>query len=71
MLASAGLLKLKDNVGHSASIEDIVENPLKLKIIEVEAATLPRTLDDVKASVINQTYALSSGLNPVKRRHYH
>ncbi|WP_308515215.1 MetQ/NlpA family ABC transporter substrate-binding protein [uncultured Turicimonas sp.] len=66
LLASAGLLKLKDNVGHSASIEDIVENPLKLKIIEVEAATLPRTLDDVKASVINQTYALSSGLNPVK-----
>ncbi len=66
LLASTGLLKLKDNVGHSASIEDIVENPLKLKIIEVEAATLPRTLDDVKASVINQTYALSSGLNPVK-----
>lgn len=66
LLASAGLLKLKDNVGHSASIEDIVENPLKLRIIEVEAATLPRTLDDVKASVINQTYALSSGLNPVK-----
>ena len=66
LLASAGLLKLKENVGHSAFIEDIVENPLKLRIIEVEAATLPRTLDDVKASVINQTYALSSGLNPVK-----
>lgn len=66
LLASAGLIKLKDNVGHSATAEDIVDNPLKLKIIEVEAATLPRTLDDVKASVINQTYALSSGLNPVK-----
>lgn len=49
-----------------ASVEDIVENPLNLRIMEVEAATLPRTLDDVKAAVINQTYALSSGLNPVK-----
>ncbi len=66
LLAKAGLIKLKDGVGHSASTADIVENPLKLKIIEVEAATLPRTLDDVKASVINQTYALGSGLNPVK-----
>lgn len=66
LLASAGLIKLKDGVGHMASAEDIIENPLKLKIIEVEAATLPRTLDDVRASVINQTYALGSGLNPVK-----
>jgi D-methionine transport system substrate-binding protein len=66
LLAGAGLLKLKDGIGHSAGVQDIVDNPLKLKIVEVEAATLPRTLDDVKAAVINQTYALSSGLNPVR-----
>lgn len=66
LLAGAGLIKLKDGVGHMATVDDIIDNPLKLKIMEVEAATLPRTLDDVKASVINQTYALSSGLNPVK-----
>lgn len=66
LLSQAKLIKLRDGVGHMATVDDIVDNPLKLKIIEVEAATLPRTLDDVKASVINQTYALSSGLNPVK-----
>lgn len=66
LLAGAGLLKLKDGVGHMATVDDIVENPLKLKIIEVEAATLPRTLDDVRAAVINQTYALPAGLNPLE-----
>ncbi len=66
LLAGAGLIKLKEGVGHMATIQDIIDNPLGLKIMEVEAATLPRTLDDVKASVINQTYALSSGLNPMK-----
>lgn len=66
LLAQAGLLKLNPGKSHAATVEDIIENPLKLKIIEVEAATLPRTLDDVKAAVINQTYALPAGLNPVK-----
>lgn len=66
LLAGAGLLKLKPGVGHAATVDDIVENPLNLRIIEVEAATLPRTLDDVKAAVINQTYALPAGFNPVK-----
>ncbi len=66
LLEGAGLIKLTPGKGDLAGIQDIVENPLNLKIIEVEAATLPRTLDDVKASVINQTYALSSGLNPMK-----
>lgn len=66
LLAQAGLLKLQPGKSHAATVDDIVENPLRLKIIEVEAATLPRTLDDVKAAVINQTYALPAGLNPVK-----
>ena len=60
------LLKLKEGVGHAATVEDILDNPLRLRIVEVEAATLPRTLDDARAAVINQTYALPAGLNPVK-----
>ena len=66
LLAGAGLLKLKEGVGHAATVEDIIDNPLRLRIVEVEAATLPRTLDDARAAVINQTYALPAGLNPVK-----
>ena len=66
LLAGADLLKLKDGVGHAATVEDIIDNPLRLRIMEVEAATLPRTLDDARAAVINQTYALPAGLNPVK-----
>ena len=66
LLAGADLLKLKEGVGHAATVEDIIDNPLRLRIMEVEAATLPRTLDDARAAVINQTYALPAGLNPVK-----
>ena len=55
-----------NGVGHAATVEDIIDNPLRLRIVEVEAATLPRTLDDARAAVINQTYALPAGLNPVK-----
>ena len=65
-MPGAGLLKLKEGVGHAATVEDIIDNPLRLRIVEVEAATLPRTLDDARAAVINQTYALPAGLNPVK-----
>jgi D-methionine transport system substrate-binding protein len=44
----------------------MVENPKKIKFIEVDAAQLPRTLDDVDAAGINTNFALSAGLNPVK-----
>ena len=53
LLAGAGLLKLKEGVGHAATVEDIIDNPLRLRIVEVEAATLPRTLDDARAAVLN------------------
>lgn len=62
VLATAGLIKL----GNSSlkTPLDIVENPKNLKFIEIEAASLPRTLDDVDISVINTNYALSVNLNP-------
>ncbi len=49
-----------------ATAHDIVFNPKKLKIRELEAATLPRTLDDVDLALINTNYALAAGLNPLK-----
>ena len=66
ILAKAGLIKLKDGVGISATVGDIVENPKNLKITEAEAAMLPRTLDDVDLAVINSNFALEAKLNPTK-----
>jgi len=66
LLATNGLLKLKEGVGTAATVNDIVENPKNLDIKEVEAAQLVRTLDDVAAAVINGNYAIEAGLKPAK-----
>lgn len=66
ILAKAGLIKLKDGVGISATVGDIVDNPKNLKITEAEAAMLPRTLDDVDLAVINSNFAMEAKLNPTK-----
>ena len=47
-------------------MKDISGNPRHLKILEVEAAQLPRSLDDVDLAVINGNYALEAGLSPAK-----
>jgi D-methionine transport system substrate-binding protein len=61
-----GLIKLKAGAGLKATPLDVVENPKKIKFVEVDAAQLPRTLDDLDASAVNTNYALSAGLNPGK-----
>ena len=66
LLDKAGLLKLKEGVAESATVQDIAENPKNLVIQEVEAAQLPRTLDDVDLSIINTNFAMNAELNPVK-----
>ena len=66
MLQTAKLLKLKDGVGVNATVGDIVDNPKNLKLVEVEAALLPRSLDDVDLSVINTNFAIEAKLNPTK-----
>lgn len=63
LLESAGLIKLKEGVGVKATIKDIVENPKDLKIVELEAAQIPRSLQDVDIAVINGNYAIEAGLN--------
>lgn len=62
VLASAGLIKLKD-VELKTKL-DIVENPKNLKFTELEAAQLPRVIEDFTLAVINTNYALPAGLNP-------
>ncbi|MDD6794517.1 MAG: MetQ/NlpA family ABC transporter substrate-binding protein [Clostridiaceae bacterium] len=64
LLQSAGLIKVKD--GELITIQDITENNKNLKFKELEAAQLPRTLDEVNAAVINGNYALQSKLDATK-----
>ena len=62
LLEKAGLLQLeKDATGFAAKI---TSNPRQLKLVELDAAQLPRSLDDVDAAVINANFALDAGLNP-------
>ena len=66
LFEKAGLIKLKPGLGHKASVVDIVENPRKFKIRELEAAQIPRTLEDMEIAAINTNYAMSAGLLPAK-----
>ncbi|MBE8949661.1 MAG: MetQ/NlpA family ABC transporter substrate-binding protein [Quinella sp. 3Q1] len=66
LLQKAGLLKLKDGVNEMATVQDIADNPKNLVIQEVEAAQLPRTLEDVDISIINTNFAMNADLNPMK-----
>lgn len=64
LLQSAGLIKVNGNPGETISLEDITENPKNLEFIEMDAAQTSRSLDDVKAAIVNDNYALDSGLSP-------
>lgn len=64
LLEKQGLIKLKDDVGLTATKKDIVENAKNLNFKELEAAMLPRVLDEVDLALINTNYALEAGLNP-------
>jgi D-methionine transport system substrate-binding protein len=64
LLQDKGAIKLKDGVGFKPSVADIVSNPKKLKIIEIEAAQTPRSLADVAAAAINTNYAVDAKIEP-------
>lgn len=63
LLETQGLIKLREGAGMGAIKADIIENPLNLDIVEMEAAQLPRTLNSVDMAVINGNYALQAGLS--------
>ncbi len=64
LMQQAGLIKLKDGVTTTASLVDITANPKHLKIRELDAAQVPRSLDDMAAAAVNMSYALPAGLDP-------
>lgn len=61
LLEAQGLISLKEDAGMTATIADIVENPLNLEIKELEAAQLSRTIHDVDIACINGNYAAEAG----------
>ncbi|WP_082712024.1 MetQ/NlpA family ABC transporter substrate-binding protein [Burkholderia singularis] len=64
LLQKQGLLKLRDGAGLKATRFDIVGNPKQLRIVELDAAQIPRSLVDVDAAAINTNYAMEAGLKP-------
>ncbi|MCI8784159.1 MAG: ABC transporter substrate-binding protein [Dorea sp.] len=62
LLEQEGLIKLKEKAGLQATILDIEENPLNLKIKELEAAQVARAVSDVDIACINGNYAIEAGL---------
>lgn len=66
LLQNAGLITLKDDSKITATPRDIADNPKNLSFRELEAATLPRILNQVDMALINTNYALEAGLNPTE-----
>ena len=63
LLEQEGIIKLKEGVGMDATDLDIVENPLGVEIVQMEAAQIANVRDSVALAVINGNYALQAGLN--------
>ena len=61
LLEAQGLIKLKDGADLTVTKNDIVENPKNLSLYEVEAAQIPRVVEDVDVAVINGNYAIEAG----------
>ena len=65
LLQANGYIKLDPNAGVTATAANVIENPLGIEFLEVEAAMVPNVLPDVDYAIINNNYALDFGLNPV------
>lgn len=64
LLQKARLITLKPGDDENATLQSIQTNLKQLKIKEMDAAELPRALDDAALAVINTNYAVPAGLTP-------
>ncbi len=64
LLEHAGLIKVTPGIGTRATVLDIAANPKHLHFLELDAAQVARSLDDVSAAAVNLNYAIPAGLNP-------
>lgn len=60
LLQDNGIIKLKDGAGIKATVNDIEENPNNIEIVELEAAQVPRVVNEVAYVVLNGNYALEA-----------
>lgn len=67
VLQDEGLIKLKPEAGILATVVDVVENPKKLEIKELDAGVVGRSIEDLDGAVVNTDWALKSGLTPAER----
>jgi D-methionine transport system substrate-binding protein len=70
LLQSAGLIGVKSGSSATLTVRDVTSNPKHLRFRELEAAQLPRSLQDVDAAVINANFALDAGLSPTRNTLY-
>ncbi|MCB4824304.1 MetQ/NlpA family ABC transporter substrate-binding protein [Roseicella aerolata] len=66
LLAKGGVIGLRPGVDYRATIADITANPKRVRIVELEAAQIARSLEDVDAAAVTGNYAVPAGLNPLK-----
>ncbi|HKL42336.1 MAG TPA: MetQ/NlpA family ABC transporter substrate-binding protein [Clostridia bacterium] len=66
LLETVGLIELSEGAGLEATEEDIVKNEKSIRFRAIEAAQIPRVLQDVDAGIINGNYAIEAGINPIE-----
>lgn len=66
LLQKEGIITLTPGAGLTATPVDIIKNKLQLNFKELDAAQLPRVLDDVDLALINTNFAIPAGLLPKK-----
>lgn len=66
LLEAQGIIELDPEAGLDATPNDITNNPLNLSFMEMEAAMLPETIEEVDLSIINSNFAIQAGLNPAE-----
>ncbi|MBR1218213.1 MetQ/NlpA family ABC transporter substrate-binding protein [Bradyrhizobium sp. U87765 SZCCT0131] len=64
LLQRAGLIRLDTTAGFKITQRDIIDNPKKLQIVELDAAQTYRSLDDVSIAMVNLTYLIPAGGDP-------
>lgn len=62
-LQEAGLIKLKDGGNTNSTVQDIVENPRRLDIIQIDGPAIARSFDDLDAAVTYSTFVKIAGLD--------
>lgn len=71
LFEKAGVIKLKKGSDITSTKRDVISNPKHLQIIELDAAQLPKQLDEVAAAGINTNFAMGAGLTVLKDSIYH